>query len=171
MFSNKLIVLIVFFALFAIGCVNPVGVENNNDLDSVSRIIFIGPINTLNAKVGTEFEHSFCFPKPSIGESCGPFSEPINPSGGKPPYEFVQGYNSGLMPPGLKLYLNGVLSGTPTLEGSYEFEVCAKELAGEQDCEFVKIVVEPFNPITIGVHLAGEGGGDLILSPSTYIIE
>jgi large repetitive protein len=49
------------------------------------------------------------------------YSETIRASGGVAPYDFE--LNNGTLPPGLILSSNGTLSGTPTLPGSYTFNI------------------------------------------------
>lgn len=57
-----------------------------------------------------------------------PFQQPLSASGGRAPYSFVLA--SGALPPGLALDRNGLLSGTPTQRGPFNFVVRAKDAAG-----------------------------------------
>jgi len=54
-----------------------------------------------------------------------PYSHTITATGGTAPYRFV--VTSGTPPPGLMLATNGVLSGTPTMTGSFSFTVTATD--------------------------------------------
>ncbi|HLC36814.1 MAG TPA: putative Ig domain-containing protein, partial [archaeon] len=106
---------------------------------SESKIFFEGPQQALQGTVDKEFSYSFCRPESAVsGATCGALagatSDPIN---GKPPYSFTQGFSAGLLPPGLALNLNGILEGIPTLEGVYDFEVCATDSLGSEDCRFI----------------------------------
>jgi uncharacterized repeat protein (TIGR03803 family) len=49
------------------------------------------------------------------------YSETFSVSGGTPPYDW--GLTAGLLPPGLTLANSGILSGTPTSSGSYNFSI------------------------------------------------
>ena len=53
------------------------------------------------------------------------YSQTITASGGAGPYSFA--VSSGTLPPGLTLAPNGILSGTPTSAGSYNFVVTATD--------------------------------------------
>src|SRR3989338_925551 len=109
---------------------------------SESKIFFEGPQQALQGTVDKEFSYSFCRPESAVsGATCGALagatSDPIN---GKPPYSFTQGFSAGLLPPGLALNLNGILEGIPTLEGVYDFEVCAKDSSGSEDCRVIVFI-------------------------------
>ncbi|MBI2558199.1 hypothetical protein HYW20_02665 [Candidatus Woesearchaeota archaeon] len=98
-----------------------------------SGILFVGPQQTLQGTVSQEFSYSFC--KPDVagpGATCGGLEgATTDPTEGKPPYSFEA---RGILPPGIALNLNGLLAGTPTLEGTYNFGVCAKDLEGHETC-------------------------------------
>jgi hypothetical protein len=49
-----------------------------------------------------------------------PYNETLTATGGSAPYTFVA---RGTLPPGLNLSTNGVLSGTPTEDGSFYFRL------------------------------------------------
>ena len=57
-----------------------------------------------------------------------PYSKTITASAGTAPYAFT--VQSGSLPDGLTLSTGGVLSGTPTAEGTFMFEVVAKDAYG-----------------------------------------
>ncbi len=49
------------------------------------------------------------------------YSQTLSVSGGQPPYSWTN--SSGVLPPGLTLATNGVISGTPTTNGTFNFTV------------------------------------------------
>ncbi len=117
---------------------------------SQENIVFLGPQQTLQSTINQEFSYSFCQPKNAIsGATCGALAEDtIDPTSGKPPYSFSISASGGRLPPGLRLNLNGLLEGTPTLEGVYNFGVCAKDLSGNEDCkEIIFIANKKDQPI------------------------
>jgi hypothetical protein len=59
------------------------------------------------------------------------YNSTINATGGTGSYTF--GLASGVLPNGLNLSASGVLSGTPTLAGSYSFSVSASDTLGSTD--------------------------------------
>lgn len=52
---------------------------------------------------------------------------------------------------GLSLNLNGLLTGTPSKAGSYNFRVCAVDISEDNDCKPVSIEVEPEEECNIEV--------------------
>lgn len=66
-------------------------------------------------------------------------SETQNPVGGIPPYSFIK--KSGFLPPGMTLELNGLISGSPTVPGTYNFKLCAKDLYMNEGCQDYTFVV------------------------------
>lgn len=103
--------------------------------------------------VGYSYDISFCVPDSArSGATCGGLAgETQTPVGGSPPYSLVKG--SGFLPLGMSLELNGLLSGTPTTEGTYNFQICAKDLQMNQGCQSYKMVVvkeEETSPIAPG---------------------
>lgn len=121
-------------------------------------MVFVPPASLEDAAVDREYRHSFCSPDPNqAGATCGGLRPATNPSGGKPPYSFTVGYRAGLLPAGLALNLNGILEGTPTVAGDYRFEVCAKDLAMNEDCEILDLEVN--KPVTLDITFEGDGGG------------
>lgn len=62
---------------------------------------------------------------PGAGIVGEPYDAGFAASGGIPPYSFSVG--SGVLPPGLSLSAEGVLSGTPTTPGSYDFIVTVED--------------------------------------------
>ncbi len=55
------------------------------------------------------------------------YSHPLTALGGLPPYEFR--LSAGALPPGVQLVSNGVIHGTPTAVGQYQFSVTASDNA------------------------------------------
>jgi uncharacterized repeat protein (TIGR01451 family) len=62
------------------------------------------------------------------GTSSAAYSQTLTATGGAPPYTF--GVVAGAQPPGLTLFSSGVLSGTPTNNGSFTFTVRATDATG-----------------------------------------
>jgi hypothetical protein len=68
-------------------------------------------------------------PTPPPGGTVGvAYSQPITASGGAVPYTFT--VTSGTLPDGLTLTPAGVLSGTPTTNGTFTFTVRATDASG-----------------------------------------
>src|SRR3989344_5982984 len=90
--------------------------------------IVIGPWANIQTTVGESYELHFCEPPAAIsGATCGGLADTAtNPTGGRPPYSFVK--KSGFLPPGMTLELNGTLRGSPTQTGTYNYQLCAKDL-------------------------------------------
>ena len=125
--------------LVALGVLLITGCRDNSPDNNV---YFLGPEElTSQLTVGTPFSRQFCQPESAAsGATCGGLAgDTIDPSGGNPPYSFVvePSTSGGLLPPGLALNLNGLLEGTPALEGYYDFNVCAKDLHGNNNCRYM----------------------------------
>jgi hypothetical protein len=76
------------------------------------------------------------------------FATGMDPSGGSPPYTYYLGSGVGFPPMGLVMDLNGLLSGTPQTEGVSEFQVCVKDMGGNQACKMVSLTVKPASELT-----------------------
>ncbi|MEK6958872.1 MAG: putative Ig domain-containing protein [archaeon] len=138
----------VFFALLLSGCTDDV--TQNNPL------IFTGPVVTLETTEGDSYRYSFCSPDYNKSETtCGGLVYAADPSGGDPPYSFEVGYGKGLLPPGLRLNLNGVLEGRSILPGTYEFQICAKDATGNRDCKDVRMIVH--SVVSLVIESLGNG--------------
>jgi len=112
-----------------------------------SKIVFVGPPQTLPAKVGEDFIYSLCQPGLfEAGATCGGLKPATNPSGGNPPYSMSIKIGGGFLPKGIALNLNGLLLGMPTTEGNYPFTVCARDWSGDEGCANVVINVAPAPP-------------------------
>ena len=111
-------------------------------------------INNQTAKPGT------------IGQA---YSEPLkatnvtslNPPTGTPAISAMWSVSSGTLPPGVTLAANGVLSGTPTTEGSYQFVVRAELDPQRWDTETLTIVVRTAVAITAPKPFAPSGASTL----------
>ena len=99
-------------------------------------LAFDAPMVLGDAQVGVPYFFSFCAPTPT-GLDCGTFPPTTNPAGGNPPYHFQLGPNVGFPPFGISLSLNGILSGTPSIQGRREFSVCAFDLSEQSICHNV----------------------------------
>lgn len=128
---------VLLVVIFISGCSIPSGSTQKSE----SKIIFVGPQQSLQGNVGQEFKYSFCKPDvegPAV--TCGGLEgSTTDPTDGKPPYSFEA---KGILPPGLALNLNGLLVGTPTLDGTYNFQICAKDLQTNQGCADIIVVVK-----------------------------
>lgn len=103
----------------------------------------------LEAQAGSERQHL------SVSASLAPatvgvaYNAVVSVSGGRAPYWF----GSEDLPAGLTLnHSTGVISGTPTLAGTFEFVVWVRDAAGDQGLGKFSLVVN--NPINIGVSVA-----------------
>lgn len=103
--------------------------------------IFLGTGDFEPLVVGYTYGFSFCVPDSArSGATCGGLAGATqSPVGGSPPYSLVKG--SGFFPPGMSFELNGLLSGSPTTEGTYNFQICAKDLSMNQGCQNYTLVV------------------------------
>lgn len=108
-----------------------------------NAITFPSPANPPDGRVGEPYVFSFCEPLPREGPVCGGLEPATNPVGGRPPYSLSIGMSGGFLPPGLRLNLNGVVEGTPTLEGDFAFSVCARDGFGTEGCRQAAIHVAP----------------------------
>ena len=69
-----------------------------------------------------------------------------NPPAGNPANNVTWSLNSGTLPPGIGLSPDGVLSGTPTTEGAFQFVVKAQRDATQVDTETLSVTVrQPLN--------------------------
>ena len=65
-------------------------------------------------------------------------------SGGSSPYHYQSdSFATGAPPIGMIVDLNGNLTGTPSVAGTYTFGVCAVDLAGASSCKTASITVDP----------------------------
>jgi len=104
-------------------------------IEAQDDITFTVPDSLPPATVGVAYEFTF--------------STADNPAGGNPPYTFMLGSGVGFPPFGLILDVNGLLNGTPTAAGTREFEVCVKDLSGNQACGTTSLTVIEKTTVTI----------------------
>jgi hypothetical protein len=100
----------------------------------------LGSPITIVVGAGELWLYSTCLPAldhPS--DLCGAGS--TRPTGGQPPYHFELGTGGGFPPIGIGLTLNGLLGGSASVPGEYEFELCAIDLAANQGCTDVTVTV------------------------------
>ena len=83
-----------------------------------------------------------------------PYSVAFTATGGSPPYTFSLG--SGSFPPGVAISNAGVVSGTPTRSGSYQFAIQATDSAGEKGSRGFTVAVKP-PPLVITTTTLGNG--------------
>lgn len=124
-------------------------------LPKTPSIKFTVPAQLPAATLGVPYLYSFC--KPDLTQTSDLCDKTAtNPGGGDAAYSFMLGSGTGFPPVGLSLKLNGLLTGTPTAEGEKTFEVCVKDLDGDQACATTSLTVNPVtNPwITIGGDVA-----------------
>src|SRR5581483_87742 len=80
-----------------------------------------------------------------------PYNVSFTATGGTPPYTF--GISAGTLPPGLSLGAGGTLSGTPTVSGSFPFDIKAADAAACVQTASYTLIVNPAPttcpPITI----------------------
>ncbi|MFN7975586.1 MAG: putative Ig domain-containing protein [Acidobacteriota bacterium] len=82
------------------------------------------------------------------GGSVGaPYSQTITASGGNAPYTFT--VTAGALPTGLALTPAGILSGTPTAAGTFNFTVMAMDVNGCSGTQAYTVVMSACNPITV----------------------
>ena len=122
---TKFVPLLLVAVLLVAGCT---GRTPDEAPSSATTITFTVPEELPTATVGVPYSFSF--------------ATPTNPTGGHPPYSFVLGPGVGFAPFGLILDLNGLLHGTPTAAGTRTFEVCVKDLSGNQACGETSLTVE-----------------------------
>ena len=105
-------------------------------------LAFDAPAMLEPARVGVPYPpYSFCTPTPTPSGLCGTFPATTNPTGGNPPYHFQLGSGVGFPPFGISLSLNGILSGTASIQGSRTFSVCAVDLSANSICRNVTLNV------------------------------
>ena len=70
-----------------------------------------------------------------------PYNVSFTATGGTPPYTF--GISAGTLPPGLSLGAGGTLSGTPTVSGSFPFDIKAADAAACVQTASYTLIVNP----------------------------
>jgi hypothetical protein len=140
-FASSAAVIIVLIGGFSVQA----GAKEMVRISLKKAFTFARPANPPGGKVGTTYAaYSFCMPAAATGFFCGKVlpknGETANPTGGTPNYTFSSGVG---LPPGLRLNLNGTLSGKPTKAGTYTFKICAKDRVGKQKCYTgIRVVID-----------------------------
>ena len=131
----------LFFIIFIVGCGHQ---QSGQQPAAEGPSIALDVIANLpDAMVGEAYSYSFCKPDlKTVSELCGGVDDTTNPVDGDSPYTFHLQAGKGFPPFGLILNTNGILKGVPTAEGERNFEVCVKDLDGDQDCGTTSITVE-----------------------------
>ena len=91
----------------------------------------------------------------SQGEKNKPYSFNLIASGGKPPYRWALVLGS--LPAGLSLSTTGVLTGTPTVDGSFDFTVEVTDAEGKTARKALTLIVQP-PPLVIETPAAFDVG-------------
>ncbi|WP_440070964.1 putative Ig domain-containing protein [Streptosporangium sp. OZ121] len=101
-----------------------------------------GPASLPSAAVVPNASPAFTFAPPPAGEVNVAYSVPLTVTGGTTPY--VWSVSAGSLPPGLTLNAStGVLSGTPTLGGSYSFTAQVTDASNVSTTRAVTLVIAP----------------------------
>jgi len=146
---KPIIYFIIILSVFIAGCGT-----------SSDPIFFFIPDKLPDAVVGKSYDgtYSFCNPAPnSVNELCDGKDPSGNPIGGNPPYHFTLDSGVGFPPMGMKLELNGLLTGTPSSAGTSEFSVCAVDLSASQECIKTSITVLDSAKLTVTKEGSGTG--------------
>ncbi|MBB5476092.1 beta strand repeat-containing protein [Micromonospora parathelypteridis] len=99
-----------------------------------------GQAATRTVALGITASPTLTFPPPPPGQVGVPYSTQLTVNGGTAP--FVWSVSAGTLPPGLTLNPStGLLSGTPTTEGSSSFTVRVVDAAGQQATAPVTLVI------------------------------
>lgn len=90
------------------------------------------------------------------GEEQIPYSVQLTGTGGSPPYSFVEDVGAAsLLPPGLNLSIDGLISGTPTQAGTFTFPIRIWDGQEVNSTKQLTIVVYPPPSITTGFLESG----------------
>ena len=82
-----------------------------------------------------------------IGTNGVAYSQTLTASGGQPPYSWTN--ISGALPPGLALAANGVISGAPTTNGTFDFTVKVTDTLGGTATQALALTVIGLPSVTI----------------------
>ena len=145
----KLVYFALIFSIFIVGC----GAGSD-------PITFFIPDKLPDAVVGKSYDgtYSFCDPEPNnVNSPCHDADQGINPTGGNGPYHFTLEPGVGFPPIGMKIELNGLLTGTPSSPGTNKFSVCAVDLSASQECIKTSITVLDSAKLTVTKEGSGTG--------------
>ncbi|PIU61209.1 hypothetical protein COS83_04675 [archaeon CG07_land_8_20_14_0_80_38_8] len=80
----------------------------------------------------------------TVNEACT--VEVAEAYGGSEPYTFQSdSYATGAPPMGMIVSMDGTLTGTPTMEGDYEFGVCVTDATSTSECTQTEVTIAPDN--------------------------
>ncbi|MGC5013811.1 beta strand repeat-containing protein, partial [Streptosporangium sp. DT93] len=114
-----------------------------------------GPASLASAAVVPNVPPAFTFAAPPAGEVNVAYGVALTVAGGTTPY--VWSVSAGALPPGLTLNTsNGVLSGTPTLGGSYSFTARVTDASTVSATRAVTLVITPAPVLTFPAPPNGE---------------
>jgi uncharacterized repeat protein (TIGR01451 family) len=115
--------------------------------DSTSGKPFTGTSNSVTSTVAvTNVDPVLAFPAPPAGEVGAAYTDTLTAAGGTAPYTWA---STGTLPPGVLLNATtGVLSGTPTTSGTYNFTVSATDANGQVATEATSVYVAPLPVIS-----------------------
>ncbi len=98
-------------------------------------------------------------PSLALGEVGAPYSQRLTVLGGTPP--FTWSMPAGSLPPGVTLNtVDGFLSGTPTVAGTYGADVQVTDAFGASDVLQIRIVVQPRSVVALSVDDASVNFAD-----------
>ncbi|MEU4536425.1 putative Ig domain-containing protein [Streptosporangium sp. NPDC023825] len=114
-----------------------------------------GPASLPSAAVVPNASPAFTFAPPPAGEVNVAYSVPLTVTGGTTPYTWS--VSAGSLPPGLTLNAStGVLSGTPTLGGTYSFTAMVTDASNVSTTRAVTLVIAPPPVLTFPAPPNGE---------------
>lgn len=85
-------------------------------------------------------------------------------SGGVPPYSYT--VSDGKLPPGLEIH-QGILKGTPTVAGKFDFSITVTDAAGNTDTKRYTIKVNPAFVYVTSITVSGENGATRVRNGRT----
>jgi uncharacterized repeat protein (TIGR01451 family) len=120
--------------------------------DITSGKTFTGTSNTVTSTVTViNVNPVLAFPAPPAGEVNASYTDTLTAAGGTTPYTWA---STGTLPPGVLLNATtGVLSGTPTTSGTYNFTVTATDANAQVATEVTSVYVAPL-PVVSAVDPA-----------------
>lgn len=102
-----------------------------------------------------------------VGQTYGPVT--VQAAGGTPGYTFS--VSSGTLPPGLTMSTAGVISGTPSMQGTFPFDITVQDAAFATDTDTFTITIASTPGGGGGGSSGGGGGGGCSSeSGSTYLL-
>ncbi len=126
---------------------------------------FIGTSNTVSSTVNViQVNPVLAFMAPPSGEVSADYTNTLTAAGGTGPYAWV--VSTGTLPPGLTLTATtGVISGTPTASGIYNFTVSATDANGQVASETTSIYIAPLPTLTYPATLQNADTGNAYSYP------